>query len=156
MNTKESTLKNDLIHVIAGQARRQDEAAGRLDASGFESYGKIKNCLEQVTEAVKPLDKTLKEYWKQVAAGDGDTQAAYLQELETEATAALAALVRLTATADRALWALHPWRERKIGQMSFDELMDGEPDFEDLDETAMPEVDEETGEVVEEELDYDE
>lgn len=27
---KENTLKNDLIHVIAGQARRQDEETGEV------------------------------------------------------------------------------------------------------------------------------
>lgn len=147
----ERDLRTDLVHAIAEEARRQDAAIGRNDTSGFESFGRIKARLEKATEAFKPLDKTLKEYWKVVSGQDVDLQGSYLRELESETTAALSEMTRLAAAVDRAMWSLAPWEERKIGQMSFDELLgddEGEPEFEDLDETAMPEVDESTGEVL--------
>jgi hypothetical protein len=144
-------LRSDLVHLVAAQARRMEEAAGRADSSGYESYAKIKARLERAAEAMKPQDKALKHYWEEVVSGDGDLQASYLRELETEAMASLGCLAQLTATVCRATWALSPWQERKVGQMSFDELIaedeEDEP-FADLDETAMPEIDEETGEVL--------
>lgn len=144
-------MRRDVVHAIANQAQRQEIAAGRPDCSGYESYSKIKDRLEKLAEAVKPLDKSLKEYWKNVSDGDEDLQGSYLREMETETTAAAQAMVLLAATVTRAMWALHPSAERKVGQMSFDELLgedEGEPEFEDLDETAMPEVDESTGEIL--------
>ena len=139
-------LRDDLTRLVANQARRTEALAGRPDSSGYESYAKIKARMERASEAMKPLDKALKHYWEEVVAGDTDLQGSYLRELETEATAALGCLTTLTAAVCRAQWALSPWKERKIGQMSLDELED-EP-FPDLDETAMPEVDETTGEIL--------
>ena len=152
-NTMERELRTDLIHAIAEEARRQDAVIGRNDTSGFESFGRIKARLEKATEAFKPLEKTLKEYWKVVSGGDVDLQGSYLRELETETTAALQELTRLAASVERAMWSLSPWEDRRIGQLSFDDLIAGdEPeesaDFADLDETAMPEIDEATGEIL--------
>ena len=143
-------LRTDLVHAIAGQARREEDVLN-LDANGFESYGRIKARLEKALEAVKPLEKTLKKYWEYVAGADEDLQASYLRELDTETMDALTAMSALAATINRAMWSMHPYSERKIGQMSMDELLNGLPDedrpdeydFEDLDETAY--VDEETG-----------
>lgn len=145
-------LRTDLVHAIAGQARREEDVLN-LDANGFESYGRIKARLEKALEAVKPLEKTLKKYWEYVAGADEDLQGSYLRELDTETMDALTAMSALAATINRAMWSMHPYRERKIGQMSMDELLNGEPeedrpdeDFADLDETAY--VDEETGELL--------
>ena len=115
-------LRVSLTHVIADEARRQELIAGRSDSSGFESFGKIKARLDKTTEAFKPLEKTLKEYWKVVSGEDVDLQASYLREMETETESALTELVRLAAAVNRAMWALSPTQERKIGQMSMDEL----------------------------------
>lgn len=147
--TLENDLRSDLTHLVANQARRTEALAGRPDSSGYESYAKIKARLERAAEAMKPLDKGLKHYWEEVTSGDEDLQGSYLRELETEAMAALGCLATLTATICRATWALSPWQDRKIGQMSLDELgEEREPEFEDLDETAMPETDEATGEIL--------
>jgi len=139
MNEKvRSGLRDDLIHVINNQVRRYDEATRRPDASGFESYGKLKRHLEKLTEAVKPVEKTLKEYWKQVGAGDEDLQGAYLKELSGEIDTALMELVCFAADTSRAMWSMGPYAHQGMGQMSMDE------DYE---------VDEATGEILDSEED---
>ena len=163
--TMERELRTDLIHAVAKEARRQDYIIGRHDAGGFESFGRIKARLEKATETFKPLDKTLKEYWEVVSGEDNDLQGSFLREMETETLATLKEMAWLAAAIERAMWALNPWEERKVGQMSLDDLAEEEPDMppEDYDPEEQdaaggprlfdPVADEETGEILDDDED---
>ena len=146
MNENITTLKEDVCATVAAHVIRLDERIGREDSSGYESYGRIKDVLEQRQEAVKPLSKTLGSYWEEVVREDEATQAAMLREMETRAEVAIRQMIDLAATVDRAQRRLANAAAKKLGQMSMDELPE-EPDEE------IPAVDEETGEIVEPEED---
>lgn len=136
MNETTTTLKEDVCAAVAAHVVRLDESIGREDSSGYESYGRIKDVLEQMQEAVTPLTKALKDYWEEVVREHEDAQAAMLREMETKSEVAIRQMVSLAATVDRALRRLQSAAGQKVGQMTMD----------DLEET--PDVDEATGEVL--------
>lgn len=128
----ETGLKEDVCRAMLAQVHRYDHRIGRMDSSGHETYARVKQCLEGVQTAMKPMDKTLACVWEQVCAADETVLAAFLREMLTEAENACVKLLCLGAMITRGLHTISGGGE-PVGQACMEDL---------------PEVDETTGEIV--------
>ena len=138
----ERGLKEDVCRAMMAQVHRYDHRLGRFDNSGHETYARVKQCLDGVSDAIKPMDKTLSHVWEQVCSADETVLAAFLREMLTEAEHACVRILCLGAMITRGLNTLAGEDGEPLGQASMEDIQP--PDL----ETEEVKVDEATGEIV--------
>ena len=99
---KTKNMYDSLKEAADNEQIRIDVAAGRADASSYESYGKLKEGFERVEKEYKPLGKLQGELWEAVATKDDTAELAYLHEIRRCALGIASELVHLAALARRA------------------------------------------------------
>lgn len=139
----EKGLKEDVCRAMLAQVHRYDRSIGRRDNSGHETYARVKQRLDSVTAAIKPMDKTLSHVWEQVCEADETVLAAFLREMLTEAEHACVEILCLGAMITRGLHTLSGEDGEPLGQAAMDDIQP--PDM----ETEGVKVDKTTGEVLE-------
>ena len=139
----EKGLKEDACRAILAQVHRYDHKIGRHDNSGHETYARVKQCLDAVKDAIKPMDKTLDHVWEQVCEADETVLAAFLREMLTETEHACVRLLCLGAMITRGLHMLSREDGELLGQATLEDIQP--PNL----ESESVKVDETTGEIVE-------
>lgn len=99
---KNVCLKERVGQAIWEERRREDRKMGRGDGSGYESYGRLKEAVENAEKNVKPLGGLVKDFWEAVCQGNDDAQIALLREIYRQGACAAGEFVRLASTANRA------------------------------------------------------